>query len=152
MGDKVIILSFEIYADRDDIDRIIEAIAQVDNEAARYMIYSEFITNRIDGCIHLSRFDPDVFLPLQDIKDILDSIKNMIDFANVELLDDASNLIGYQIEDGQIIETRGIFIPADDAKLLRGLFGTKTHRLTRRLIREVSTVIDKGSGHMKDGT
>ena len=142
MSDKAILLNFEFSVDK-EVDEVIYAIKEVDNEAARYMIYACFIINRDDGYAHLARFDPDVWLPIEDVKEILDAIKDKVDLANVEMLNDDDNLVGYWVEDGQIIETRGIFVPANDARLMSALFGSKSGKIVRRLIKEVAFMVEK---------
>ena len=143
MGDKAILLNFEFSVDKGKVDEIIDIIKGIDNEAARYMIYACFIINRDDGYAHLARFDPDVWLPIEDVKEILDAIKDKVDLANVEMLNDDDNLVGYWVEDGQIIETRGIFVPANDARLMSALFGSKSGKIVRRLIKEVAFMVEK---------
>jgi len=141
MGDKAILLNFEFSVDKGKADEIINIIEDIGNEVSSYITYARCIVSNDDDYAHLARFDPDVWLPVEDAKEILDAIKDKVDLANVEMLRDDDNLVGYWVEDGQIIETRGIFVPVDDAQLISALFGSKSGKIARRLIKEVASMM-----------
>lgn len=135
---RSIIISFDIYADEKKFDNILRVIKKIDNEAARYMLKTGFTRLTLDRPrMWLSRFSMDALVPVKDVERIMNAIKDIVDFAEIELFEDDATLHGYRVENGRLIEIKGIFVPLEDADMLVAVFGGFFDELSKRLIKEM---------------